>query len=404
MAKDANLSVESSRRWVLVVDLDRCTGCQACVVACHAENNVPVAGEKQAAYGRWMHWIIIQRYWEGEYPNVKARFMPVMCQQCTEAPCEPVCPVFATYHNEEGLNAQIYNRCIGTRFCGSACPYKVRTYNWFRPEFPEPLTEQLNPDVTVRTRGIMEKCTFCIQRIRRTEIDAQAEDACLPMVRFSLPAYKPAPRVRWSLAIWTIRIVWQPTGAQPPFLPPLARIGHRSGSHLSQRRRDECLSLIALNTKRRNHDLRRAFATGPTHRLGDQPGRAPADDADRKRLLGAGDHPEPDCGLGVYAWGYLVYWGIGVTGKNRPVYWTLFITTFVFWVGISHAGTMISAVLRLLKGRLAASDHTRRGSHDCFRADDGRLYPLIHLGRVWKFYWMIPTLITASCGQTSNRH
>lgn len=173
MAKDAKLSSESSRRWVLVVDLDRCTGCQACVVACHAENNVPVVGDQQAAYGRWMHWIIIQRYWEGEYPNVKARFMPVMCQQCTEAPCEPVCPVFATYHNEEGLNAQIYNRCIGTRYCGSACPYKARTFNWYQPEFPEPLTEQLNPDVTVRTRGIMEKCTFCIQRIRRAEIDAQ---------------------------------------------------------------------------------------------------------------------------------------------------------------------------------------------------------------------------------------
>ena len=179
MAKDANHSIESDRRWVLVVDLDRCTGCQACVVACHAENNVPVVGEKQAAYGRWMHWIIIQRYWEGEYPNVKARFMPVMCQQCTEAPCEPVCPVFATYHNAEGLNAQIYNRCIGTRFCGSACPYKARIYNWFQPEFPEPLTEQLNPDVTVRTRGIMEKCTFCVQRIRRAEIDSQAEGRIL---------------------------------------------------------------------------------------------------------------------------------------------------------------------------------------------------------------------------------
>ena len=175
MATDANLSVENDRRWVLVVNLDRCTGCQACVVACHAENNVPVVGERQAAYGRWMHWIIIQRYWEGEYPNVKARFMPVMCQQCTEAPCEPVCPVFATYHNAEGLNAQIYNRCIGTRYCGIACPYKARTFNWFEPEIPEPLTEQLNPDVTVRTRGIMEKCTFCVQRIRRAEIDSQAE-------------------------------------------------------------------------------------------------------------------------------------------------------------------------------------------------------------------------------------
>jgi Fe-S-cluster-containing dehydrogenase component len=163
----------------MVVDLDRCTGCQACVVACHAENNVPIVGEEECNRGRWMHWIRIERYWEGEYPNIKARFMPVMCQQCTEAPCEPVCPVFATYHNPEGLNAQIYNRCIGTRFCGSACPYKVRIYNWFRPEFPEPLVEQLNPDVSVRSRGVMEKCTFCIQRIRRAEIGARVEDRTL---------------------------------------------------------------------------------------------------------------------------------------------------------------------------------------------------------------------------------
>lgn len=175
MDKDANGSNEVKPRWILVVDLDRCTGCQACVVACHAENNLQIVEEKQAAYGRWMHWIIIQRYWEGEYPNIKARFMPVMCQQCTEAPCEPVCPVFATYHNEEGLNAQIYNRCIGTRFCGSACPYKARVYNWFDPVFPQPLAEQLNPDVSVRTRGIMEKCTFCIQRIRRVEIETRAQ-------------------------------------------------------------------------------------------------------------------------------------------------------------------------------------------------------------------------------------
>jgi len=178
MVLDVNTLTEPSGdvpRWAMVVDLDRCTGCQACLVACHAENNVPVAGEAQAAYGRWLHWIIVQRYWEGQYPNVKARFNPLMCQQCTEAPCEPVCPVFATYHNPEGLNAQIYNRCIGTRFCGNACPYKARTFNWFTPEFPEPLAEQLNPDVTVRSRGIMEKCTFCVQRIRRVELATAAE-------------------------------------------------------------------------------------------------------------------------------------------------------------------------------------------------------------------------------------
>ena len=176
MAQDEKHSAETiAPRWGMVIDLDRCTGCQACVVACHAENNVSLVGEEQTAYGRSMHWIRIERYWEGEYPNVKARFMPVLCQQCTEAPCEPVCPVFATYHNPEGLNAQIYNRCIGTRFCGNACPYKARMFNWFDPAFPDPLTEQLNPDVTVRTRGIMEKCTFCVQRIRRAEQDAKAQ-------------------------------------------------------------------------------------------------------------------------------------------------------------------------------------------------------------------------------------
>ncbi len=180
MAKDANASAEGNnngngRRWAMVIDLDRCTGCQACVVACNAENNIPVVTEDEAAKGRWLNWMHIERYWEGEYPNVKAKFMPVLCQQCSEAPCEPVCPVYATYHTVEGLNAQIYNRCIGTRFCGSACPYKVRTFNWFDPVFPEPLTEQLNPHVTVRSRGIMEKCTFCVQRIRQVEELAKAE-------------------------------------------------------------------------------------------------------------------------------------------------------------------------------------------------------------------------------------
>ncbi|MCK5053787.1 MAG: 4Fe-4S dicluster domain-containing protein [Anaerolineales bacterium] len=179
MAKAVRASAEqklegNNRRWGMVIDLDRCTGCQACVVACHAENNIPVVGEQEAARGHSMHWIRIERYWEGEYPNVKARFMPVLCQHCGEAPCEPVCPVFATYHTPEGLNAQVYNRCIGTRFCGSACPYKVRSFNWFRPDFPEPLDQQLNPDVSVRQRGIIEKCSFCVQRIRRVELDADA--------------------------------------------------------------------------------------------------------------------------------------------------------------------------------------------------------------------------------------
>jgi molybdopterin-containing oxidoreductase family iron-sulfur binding subunit len=159
----------------MVVDVDRCSGCQACVVACQAENNIPINSESHFNQRRVFEWIRIERYWEGEFPNVKARFLPVLCQQCGNAPCEPVCPVFATYHNNEGLNVQVYNRCVGTRFCQNNCPYHVRFFNWWEPVWPETLRNQLNPDVTVRSRGVMEKCTFCVQRIRRAELDADRD-------------------------------------------------------------------------------------------------------------------------------------------------------------------------------------------------------------------------------------
>jgi Fe-S-cluster-containing dehydrogenase component len=157
-------------KWIMVVDLDKCTGCGACVVACHAENNVPIQTETEIVRRRAMHWIHIERYWIGQYPAAMARFIPLLCQQCERAPCEPVCPVYATLHDErESLNLQVYNRCVGTRYCQNNDPYKVRFFNFFDPSFPEPLDQQLNPDVTVRTAGVMEKCTFCVQRIRRAE-------------------------------------------------------------------------------------------------------------------------------------------------------------------------------------------------------------------------------------------
>ena len=165
----------ADEKWGMVIDVDKCIGCQACVVACQSENNIPINEEGHFNQRRAIEWIRVERYWEGEFPNVKARFIPILCQHCGNAPCEPVCPVFATYHNPEGLNVQVYNRCIGTRFCANNCPYHVRFFNFWEPAWPEDLKNQLNPDVTVRSRGIMEKCTFCIQRIRRTTREADKE-------------------------------------------------------------------------------------------------------------------------------------------------------------------------------------------------------------------------------------
>ena len=172
----ADAQTSTTHRWGMVIDLDLCTGCEACVVACHAENNVRIAGDDQAARGRSVNWIRVERYFEGEFPDIRARFMPVLCQQCEEAPCEPVCPVFATYHSEEGLNAQVYNRCIGTRYCANNCPYTVRFFNFNDPVWHQPLQNAWNPEVSVRSKGVMEKCTFCVQRIRKAEMAAHDED------------------------------------------------------------------------------------------------------------------------------------------------------------------------------------------------------------------------------------
>lgn len=174
-AENTPTNTTKGHRWGMTIDLDKCTGCASCVVACSQENNLPVGSPEEAAMGRIIQWLDILPMTEGEFPDPKQKLVPMPCQHCDDAPCTKVCPVYATFKNEEGIVGQVYTRCIGCRYCVNACPYTCKFFNWKAPEWPEEMTAGFNPDVSVRSVGVVEKCLFCHHRLQRAKDQAVGE-------------------------------------------------------------------------------------------------------------------------------------------------------------------------------------------------------------------------------------
>ena len=359
-------------RWGMAVDLDTCTGCGACVTACHAENNIPTVGPEQAAVGRAMHWIRIESYWDGEFPEARMKFRPVMCQHCDAAPCEPVCPTYASHHTEEGLNAQVYNRCIGTRYCANACPYNVRFFEFYNPEWPKPLQVQLNPDVSVREVGVMEKCTFCVQRITAATDRREGREE--------------ATQGRRNQA-----------GVRP--------VVHGQGAGVRRSQRSGKRSVAAVRSPRGSKLLEDLGTLPKVTYLAKQSLHDRGDDVARRPPIITEDLLRPLASpswrfyllvlflgsivaVGASAFIWQVYYGLGKSGIGCRCYWGFYITNFVFWIGISHAGTLISAILRLVNAGWRRPVTRCAEVITAFALMIGAMFPIIHLGRPWLFFWL----------------
>ena len=313
----------------------------------------------------------------------------MLCQHCEVAPCEPVCPVFAAYHTSDGLNAQIYNRCVGTRYCGNNCPYMVRRFNWYRYEWPAPMNLQLNPDVAVRDRGIMEKCTMCVQRIIAGR-DRARDEGRLPRDGEILTACQqtcPTQAITFGdLKDGKSRVSRFSTSAAR--LPRPRGAGHAPGRDVPE---EDPPGGARVSAVRGSERPARPISGGATPTFADVnrdvlrtlelPGDTYFGWMSLVALILAG---------GIFCWLLQVYFGMGMAGKRNPQMWAMYITTFVFWIGIGHAGTLISAILYLFRAKWRTSIYRGSEAMTIFAVMTAGLFPVIHAGRMWIAYWLLP--------------
>ena len=392
--------------WGMVVDTDACIGCNACVVACQSENNVPAIGPDEIGKGRVMQWLRIDAYDHATAPDPRPVFQPVPCMHCELAPCEPVCPVEASVHDHEGLNGQVYNRCIGTQFCQSNCPYKVRRFNWFGyadGEEYKTLGNALvkaanNPDVSVRARGVMEKCTYCVQRISRARRLAERETRLIAEGEVVTACQQACP----TRAIQFGNLVdpeferFQASPRSQPLRAP-RRSRHPPAHHLSGEG-----SQFESRGRRRRMTIASFFERAPAREEPPVLVR-PIDDRTITNLVCAPlMRPAGKwwwiafivCSVGTLATLYGVYmlfnFGIGIFGNNTSVVWGFPIANYVWWIGLGNAGTLISSLLLLTRQSWRNAISRFAEAMTLFAVSIAGLFPIFHLGRPLYFYWLAP--------------